>query len=322
MLSFRQMEDSHRRPFARKGWNAPDESFHRAGVSLSRILSSSTVGVALFDASFHCQALNAVLRRMTGVSAKKTIGKPIDQILPGAAPQLEIALRRVWVQGNSLSNVELTEQLPASTEPRRWLLNFYPIKKELGQVWLVAATVFEVTKDRCVELKLGRLRDKFRSEMLSQPSSIEEEFSELSARTFELVHRSVALLKRSVSVRCYASETRLEARLVPLCLTLTVARRPEPAPDEEPAPPEYIPGLASGSGISDESELAAACPSFRERQVLRLLADGKSNKEIAVALELATRTVESYRARIMIKLDLHSTAALVRYAVRQKIVEA
>jgi DNA-binding CsgD family transcriptional regulator len=53
-----------------------------------------------------------------------------------------------------------------------------------------------------------------------------------------------------------------------------------------------------------------------------LLSDGKSSKEIATILDISTRTVESYRARIMLKLDLHSTAALVRYAVRAKIIEA
>jgi len=73
---------------------------------------------------------------------------------------------------------------------------------------------------------------------------------------------------------------------------------------------------------SSETERAVGSPSLRERQVLCLLADGKSNKEIAVALCLATRTVETYRARIMLKLNLHSTAALVRYAIRHKFVEA
>jgi len=67
---------------------------------------------------------------------------------------------------------------------------------------------------------------------------------------------------------------------------------------------------------------AAGSPSPRERQILHYLSDGKSNKEIGSILDISTRTVECYRARIMLKLDLHSTAALVRYAIRNKIVEA
>ena len=63
-------------------------------------------------------------------------------------------------------------------------------------------------------------------------------------------------------------------------------------------------------------------PTPREFQIIRLLAQGKSNKESASFLNISTRTVESYRARVMRKLNLKSTAEVVRYAIRNKIVEA
>lgn len=63
-------------------------------------------------------------------------------------------------------------------------------------------------------------------------------------------------------------------------------------------------------------------PTPREIEIIRLLAQGKASKEIASALKIATRTVEAHRAQIMSRLDLHSTAEVVRYAVRHKIVEA
>ena len=59
----------------------------------------------------------------------------------------------------------------------------------------------------------------------------------------------------------------------------------------------------------------------RERQVLQLVAEGKTSKEIAVMLGLRTKTAESYRARVMDKLDIHETAGLVRYAIREGIVQ-
>jgi DNA-binding CsgD family transcriptional regulator len=62
--------------------------------------------------------------------------------------------------------------------------------------------------------------------------------------------------------------------------------------------------------------------SSREREVLRYLADGKSNKEIGVILSISTRTVETHRARLMRKLGLHSMNQLVRYAIRQRIISA
>jgi DNA-binding NarL/FixJ family response regulator len=62
--------------------------------------------------------------------------------------------------------------------------------------------------------------------------------------------------------------------------------------------------------------------SVRERQIVQLLAEGKSNKEVASDLNIAVRTVEGHRSKIMGKLRLRSFSELIRYAVRNKIVEA
>ena len=58
----------------------------------------------------------------------------------------------------------------------------------------------------------------------------------------------------------------------------------------------------------------------REKQVLQLLAEGRTNKEVASALSLGVSTVETHRLNLMKKLDLHNTAELVLYAVRKKIL--
>ncbi|MGC2528759.1 MAG: response regulator transcription factor [Candidatus Acidiferrum sp.] len=59
----------------------------------------------------------------------------------------------------------------------------------------------------------------------------------------------------------------------------------------------------------------------RERQVLQLIAEGKSTKDVATLLGISTKTAESHRTRLMQKLDIHETASLVRYAVRHGIVQ-
>jgi len=59
----------------------------------------------------------------------------------------------------------------------------------------------------------------------------------------------------------------------------------------------------------------------REREVLQLLAEGKSNKEVGTALKISTKTAETHRARIMAKLGLHSMADVVRYAIRNHVIE-
>jgi two-component system response regulator NreC len=59
----------------------------------------------------------------------------------------------------------------------------------------------------------------------------------------------------------------------------------------------------------------------RERQVLQLIAEGKSTKDVASLLGISVKTAESHRTRLMHKLDIHETASLVRYAVRHGIVQ-
>lgn len=58
----------------------------------------------------------------------------------------------------------------------------------------------------------------------------------------------------------------------------------------------------------------------REKEVLQLLAEGRSNKEVATLLDLGVSTVETHRANLMQKLNLHNTAEIVLYAVRKRII--
>lgn len=69
-------------------------------------------------------------------------------------------------------------------------------------------------------------------------------------------------------------------------------------------------------GIEDSYELLTS----REREILQLLAEGKSNKEIAGVLNLSSHTVETHRRNLQDKLNLHSFAELILYAVRKRII--
>lgn len=59
----------------------------------------------------------------------------------------------------------------------------------------------------------------------------------------------------------------------------------------------------------------------REREIVQLLGEGKSSKEVAAALGISVKTAETHRANIMRKLEVHSVSELVRYAIRNQIVE-
>ena len=78
-----------------------------------------------------------------------------------------------------------------------------------------------------------------------------------------------------------------------------------------------VSGLMGGSSES-ESSLDMLTP--RQREVLQMVAEGKSTKEIAYALDVSVKTIETHRASLMDRLDIHDVAGLVLYAVRHGLV--
>lgn len=76
-----------------------------------------------------------------------------------------------------------------------------------------------------------------------------------------------------------------------------------------------------GSRVTDPADSMRSRLTMREREILQLLAEGKSTKEVASALRIATKTSDTHRTNIMRKLNVHSVAELVRYAIRNKVVE-
>jgi two-component system response regulator NreC len=78
---------------------------------------------------------------------------------------------------------------------------------------------------------------------------------------------------------------------------------------------DYVRHLAE-KGIADRFDTL----SEREREIFQLVAEGRSNKEIAELLSVSLATIETHRAHVLQKLDVHNTAELVLYAVRRGVI--
>lgn len=88
--------------------------------------------------------------------------------------------------------------------------------------------------------------------------------------------------------------------------------------------PEISSSLTSetvGKPAVRESDAPVDELTLREVEVLQLIAEGCSNKEIAQLLAVSVKTIETHRSRLMAKLNIHETAGLVRYAIRKRIVQ-
>jgi len=75
-------------------------------------------------------------------------------------------------------------------------------------------------------------------------------------------------------------------------------------------------------GTVSDSKKSGTRVTSRENEIIQLLSEGKSSKEVAVLLNISVKTVETHRANIMRKLELHTVTDLVRYAIRNQIIEA
>src|SRR5579864_1581975 len=134
------------------------------------------------------------------------------------------------------------------------------------------------------------------------------------------MHYSEQLIREIVDagVRGYLVKTDSDRDLISAVETLAKHK-----PFFTPHATEVILGnFSSGGPTAPVPELVSDRLTSREREIVQLLAEGKSSKEVASSLGISVKTAETHRANIMRKLELHSVSELVRYAVRNQIVEA
>jgi DNA-binding CsgD family transcriptional regulator len=300
--------------------------------ALTASLENSTVGVAFYDQRLRCLTLNHAFAEICSRRVEDFQGRRLDRSFGRDAKTLQLAFERALSAGTIVSNVELASASAAPGGDPRRLFNVYPVSDGSSRGRLLAITVSQSSAGDSLEFHLAHLVARLQEELPAATYLLGANFAEILARSLQASGRSIRKIRNSLRLRSPLSGAQLELDLMPLALFLSLTGSRSAAP-EAYGPPSEPSEVSSGeferpAGSSEDSTPAAErpatlfeIPSPRELQVLRLLAIGQSNKEIGLALGISTRTVETYRARIIRKLSLHSTAELVRYAIRHKIVE-
>jgi DNA-binding CsgD family transcriptional regulator len=268
---------------------------------VSGVSESSVLGIAIFDDQYRYVSVNRVLAAMNGVPAEAHVGKTVREIIGRVASTVEPMLHSVLVTGESILNVEIVGEPPARNEQGHWIANYYPIKTPAGEVKQVGVLVIEITRLRKFEKCLLALSDRVEKE------SVES----WSGRSIELFESCMREMFRDYH---WLQPPAQKPNPGDLATYELVTLPPTPAP----APHDSFPHYRSSTWAGDEGTKSL---SPREIEIVQLLAGGKSNKEISTSLTITVRTVESYRAKIMLKLHIHSVIDLVRYAVRSGLVK-
>jgi len=291
------------------------ESGGESGYLLNALFKSSTVGVAICDRQLRFCAINGALASMNGVPAAYHLGKTIHAVLGSAAAKIQPAFERVFATGQPLSNLDVTAELPTRDAVGHWNESYFPIKDDSGRVHQVGVIVLELTKRNELDAALLRLTNKLAriTATLRSDANALELSGETSGKSNDAFSRSVGLLESCLS------DTRGISQLLHDARSLSVAQSSRASSARQVAGP-HVQDFAAAHPIEDEVEYPSLLSS-REREVVTLLATGQTNKQIGTKLVISTRTVETHRAKIMLKLDMHSVSELVRYAVRTNLIQ-
>lgn len=277
---------------------------------------------AAFDERLVCRAVNSAFASMVGVSQQRCLGQTMPEILKSAAPQFEAALQKAWQSGEYLRALRIAVRPAGRRSERRWAADFFPLPEDAHLGKLVGVAFSEITTRCKIESRILHLT---RSRALNSPNAFSPNTwvcSPLPRGYLELMQRTVGLLASSAQLRRLLSEARVAASLRTGAL-----RKPAGQPAGTfvalPGPRIAQDAPADGPAARTEPETLRGFnrPSSRELQVLRFLAEGRCNKEIASALRLSIRTIETYRARLMSKLKVHSAAEAVCYAIRNHLLQ-
>ena len=228
-------------------------------------------------------------------------GKRICEILGCAAEVLEPAIKATLDTGRQHPSVDVVTRMPDAGLVNHWLFNLLPIEDHVDGRPQVAAVAVETSHQKRIEhyfltlmADMSWIREQISKEPLAQQNPRDylppiEKTDLLGAVSKEVRHFSSMLQGEASS-----SKRELE-----------------------------ISGHSAVAGQSASSSLEVrklATLSPREREVLCLVASSKGSKEIATLLNIEAKTVDTYRTRLMLKLDLHSTSDVVLYAVRNRLV--
>ena len=284
---------------------------------LASALGSSTAAVAVFDECFRCAALNAALFSVCRIPPQSCFGKTLPQLLGGRPALIDRTFRFVRDSGATVRHVPLA---PKHSSARHWIADFFPLRDPSRRIRWIGTTLCKAPAETRLRRNLnyvaGRNLSNDRDAALFHTSRTKQ----IAAACDPVLHRSLDLLDRSMALRRQISELRLAASLQSAC---------HPVIWVKPLGPSLIVASVSLDPAEQNSAAKELAPaetpssellSGRELQVLRLLAQGDSNKQIALRLDLSVRTIETYRARLMRKLDLHSMGELIRYAVRHCLI--
>jgi DNA-binding CsgD family transcriptional regulator len=272
------------------------------------------LGLVILDAQLRFANVNGVLGAINGVAPEAHVGKTVQEVIGPLASKVEPLLRSVLVTGQSVVNAEITGELPSRDEKGYWLANYFPVHDPAGEIKHVGGLIIEITRLRKIENYIRTLMGNFPHR--GSPNAYLDLFPKIEQESVELWSGSIEMM--GICMQRMLKDVHCFQPYIEFPRTRGLVQQPGELSFASP-PTTNQPGVQEKSSVPIGT-VGANPLSPREIEIVRMLASGYGNKEISTALNITLTTVETYRARIMLKLQVHSIVELVLFAVRHGLI--
>ncbi|HSZ01238.1 MAG TPA: LuxR C-terminal-related transcriptional regulator [Terriglobales bacterium] len=285
----------------------PDRSpsLEQLSYLVSGIFNAPSVGLAVFDTEARVVMSNPAFASMIADASPPALnGKTIRQIMGDAGEDLELAIKQFWEAGRIDARVEVSRRSSQNREVSHWDFNLIPSSNDTSGLAQVIAIAIETNHEKKVEAYLLHLMadmNWIRDQIAKDRPSLEdrrEMLVPLGERIGLLDALSREVQRVSTLLRC-GPTVRANGTVTDSQLTAANHRDHRRSLNLTKFEPPLSP---------------------REQEVLKLIASDKVSKEIGSMLGITAKSVDTVKSRIMLKLHVHSTTALVIYAIRNHIV--
>jgi PAS domain S-box-containing protein len=144
-----------------------------SAAMVDALLASAPVGISFLDRGLRYLRMNEVMARLNGVDPTAALGRPLREVIPHLAPQLEPCYRQVLQTGEPLVGLEVSGETPAAPGANRhFLVNYYPIRSREGPPAGVGAAVVEITERKRAEVALREVNETLQALIRACPLAI------------------------------------------------------------------------------------------------------------------------------------------------------